>query len=277
MANDSLPLAAKSNGKAVAIEAVAIDGIPVENELLLRLPAQEWEALFPRAVFVQFRRRDVLHEPAEPIKFAYFINSGLASVLSVMADGKSVEVGLTAKEGFVGLPLIVGFATSPTRTVIQIQGDGFRVSAAALVQLLQQCPTLEKRMQRYVQSLAMQASHVAACNQLHEVHERLARWLLSCQDRIDSSAVPLTHEFLAQILGTRRSSVTVAAGQLQKAGLITYRSGVVQIESRARLMQVACECYKSMRRQAGNWRSEASPDGDPVGTITPIPLFDTAR
>ena len=264
MAGKSSRLGAKTDGKAVAVKAIAvIDGITVENELLLGLPAKERESAFPRLVFVQLRRHDVLHEPGAPIKFAHFINSGLASVLSVMADGKSVEVGLTAKEGFVGLPLIVGLATSPTRTVVQIQGDAFRVNAAALVQLLQQCPTLEKRMQRYVQFLAMQATHVAACNRIHEVHERLARWLLSCQDRIDSCTVPLTHEILAQMLGTRRSSVTVAAGQLQKAGLITYRSVVVQIESRARLLQVACECYQSMRRQAGNWSTEASADGHP--------------
>ena len=265
MAGKSARLSAKSDGKAVAIEALAvIDGIPVENELLLGLPAKECERVFPRLVFVQLRRHDVLHEPGAAIKFAYFINSGLASVLSVMTDGKSVEVGLTAKEGFVGLPLIVGLATSPTRTVVQIQGDAFRVSAAALAQLLEQCPTLGKRMQRYVQILAMQATHVAACNRIHEVNERLARWLLSCQDRIDSNTVALTHEILAQMLGTRRSSVTVAAGQLQKAGLITHHSGVVHIESRARLLQVACECYESMRRQARNWQNEAR-SGDDAG------------
>lgn len=262
MANRSPRLAAKSDGKAVAIKAVAaIDGIPIKNELLLDLPAKERQLAFPRLVFVQLRRHDVLHEPGAPIKFAYFINSGLASVLSVMTDGKSVEVGLTAKEGFVGLPLIVGLATSPTRTVVQIDGDAFRVSAAALARLLQQCPTLQKRMQRYVQFLAMQATHVAACNRIHEVHERLARWLLSCQDRIESNTVPLTHEILAQMLGTRRSSVTVAAGQLQKAGLVTYHGGVVQIESRSRLLQVACECYQSMQRQADSWRTEAGVDG----------------
>jgi CRP-like cAMP-binding protein len=147
------------------------------------------------------------------------MNSGLASVLNVMEDGKSVEVGLTGKEGFVGLPLVVGFASSPSRVIIQIEGSAYRISASALVELLRKCPTLEKRLLRYSQVLAAQASHVAACNRLHEVDERLARWLLMSQDRIGSDEVSLTQEFLAHMLGTRRSSVTVAASILQTAGL----------------------------------------------------------
>ena len=131
----------------------------------------------------------VLHEPGEPIKFGYFLNSGLASVLTVLTEGKSVEVGLTGKEGFVGLPLIVGFSTSPTRTVIQIDATGFRINAKNLVQALRQSPGLMNRLQRYVQILGMQGTQVAACNRLHEVDERLARWLLMCQDRIGSNFV----------------------------------------------------------------------------------------
>ena len=214
-----------------------IDGSPVNNELLLNLPAKECAAIFSKLAFLPNRTHDVLHEAGEPILFAYFINSGLASVLSVLADGKSVEVGLTGKEGFVGLPLIVGLKSSPTRVVIQIEGSAFRISAAVLIQLLGQCSTLEKRLQRYVQLLAMQATQVAACNRVHEVDERLARWLLMSQDRIGSSSVPLTQEFLAHMLGTRRSSVTVAAGVLQKAGLITYKRGHVKIEDRAGLIE----------------------------------------
>jgi CRP-like cAMP-binding protein len=233
-----------------------IDGSPVNNELLLNLPTKECAAIFSKLAFLPNRIHDVLHEAGEPILFAYFINSGLASVLSVLADGKSVEVGLTGKEGFVGLPLIVGLKSSPTRVVIQIEGSAFRISAAVLIQLLGQCSTLEKRLQRYVQLLAMQATQVAACNRVHEVDERLARWLLMSQDRIESSSVPLTQEFLAHMLGTRRSSVTVAAGVLQKAGLITYKRGHVKIEDRAGLIDATCECYDSMLRQASSWRTE---------------------
>jgi CRP-like cAMP-binding protein len=200
---------------------------------------------------------DVLHEPGETIKFAFFMNSGLASVLSVMGDGKSVEVGLTGSEGFVGLPLIVGLKTSPTRAVVQIAGSAFRIPAGELIAAMPRCPTLEKRLQRYVQYLAMQSTQVAACNRLHEVDQRLARWLLMSQDRIGSANVTLTQEFLAHMLGTRRASVTIAARHLQKARLITYRRGEVKIESRERLIAAACECYATMRRQSKNWQSES--------------------
>ena len=185
------------------------------------------------------------------------MNAGLASVLTVMVDGKSVEVGLTGKEGFVGLPLIVGLITSPTVTVIQVDGSAFRIGAVDLVRALRNCPGLEKRLQRYVQVLAMQGTHVAACNRLHQVDERLARWLLMSQDRIGSATVPLTQEFLAHMLGTRRSSVSVAAGVLQKAGLITYTRGSVQIENRSGLMSASCECYESMLRQTTSWKNES--------------------
>lgn len=233
-----------------------IDGEPVQNEILLALPAKERDLLFPQLTYMELRTHTVLHEPGEAIKFGYFLNSGLASVLTVLAEGKSVEVGLTGKDGFVGLPLIVGFTTSPTQTVIQIEATGFRINAKNLVQILRQSPGLEKRLQRYVQILGMQGTQVAACNRLHEVDERLARWLLMCQDRIDSKFVALTQEFLAHMLGTRRASVTVAAGILQKAGLITYQRGHVNIVDRPRLENASCECYDMMRQQSMKWRSE---------------------
>jgi CRP-like cAMP-binding protein len=252
VANETSLIRSKGNGRPLAI-----DGVPVKNDLLLNLPAEEQASIFPELVFVELRTHDVLHEAGEPIKFAYFMNSGLASVLSVMVDGKSVEVGLTGKEGFVGLPLIVGLITSPTVTLIQVEGSAFRMSATGLVQALRRCTTLEKKLQRYVQVLAMQGTHVAACNRLHEVDERLARWLLMSQDRIGSATVPLTQEFLAHMLGTRRSSVSVAAGVLQKAGFITYTRGSVQIENRPGLMSAACECYESMLRQTASWKKES--------------------
>jgi CRP-like cAMP-binding protein len=167
-----------------------------------------------------------------------------------------VEVGLTGKEGFVGLPLIIGFTTSPTRTVIQIKATGFRINGKNLTHVIRQTPSLTNLLQRYVQILGMQGTQVAACNRLHEVDERLARWLLMCQDRIGSNFVPLTQEFLAHMLGTRRASVTVAAGILQKAGLITYQRGHVNIVDRLRLEAACCECYGMMQQQNKRWTSE---------------------
>ncbi len=203
------------------------------------------------------RSHDLLNEMGEPIEYCYFMNSGMTSILTIMGDGKGVEVGLTGKEGFIGLPLVVGLKTSATRAIVQITGSAFRLSAARALQALNKCPQLSRRLNRYSQELGMQATQVAACNRLHDVEERLARWLLMSQDRVGGEIVPLTQEFLSHMLGTRRASVTVAAGILQKAGLIKYARGSVTIVNRERLEDAACECYEIITRQARNWRNEA--------------------
>jgi CRP-like cAMP-binding protein len=185
------------------------------------------------------------------------VESGLASVLNIMEDGKSVEVGLMGKEGFAGIPLLVGFRTSPSRVVMQIQGSAFKIRAKDFSALLPECPQLEEALFRLSQEMSVQSAQIAACNRLHEVDERLARWLLMCQDRLGGNKVPLTQEFLAHMLGTRRASVTVAAGMLQKAGLIKYTRGEVRIENRKELENAACECYATIVRQSQIWRSEA--------------------
>lgn len=234
------------------------DGNSIHNRLLSDLPDGECQSIFPQLVFLELKTHVVLNETGQPIKYAYFMNSGLASVLNVMEDGKSVEVGLAGKEGFVGLPLLVGYQSSPSRVIIQIEGSAFRISARALIEVLRKCPTLEKRLQRFGQIMGIQSAQVAACNRLHDVDERLARWLLMSQDRIGSDLVPLTQEFLAHMLGTRRSSVTVAAGTLHKAGLITYTRGHVNIVNRAELIDAACECYGALLRQTSDWSKESA-------------------
>lgn len=232
-------------------------GRGADNKILRSLPAKEFRSVFAALEFVDLPTHTILTEMSEPIESAYFIERGLASVLNVMEDGKSVEVGLTGREGFVGIPLLVGFSSSPSRVIMQIGGSGFKISVKDFAAVLSQCPKLERSLQRYAQELAVQATHVAACNRLHEVDERLARWLLMSQDRLGGAIVPLTQEFLAHMLGTRRASVTVAAGILQKAGLIKYARGEVEIENRKELENAACECYAAINRQSQSWRSEA--------------------
>ena len=234
------------------------DGNHIHNEILCQLPAQERETLFPKLEFVRLRVHHVLHEPGDTLKSAYFCNSGMISILSMFAGGKSVEVGLVGKEGFIGLPLVAGFRTSPTRSIAQIDGTAFRVDGEALVAILPACPKLERSLQQFSQISAMQITQIAACNRLHEVHERLARWLLMCADRVDSNSLPLTQELLGQMLGTRRASVTVAAGILQKAGMISSGRGDVKILNRKKLEQTACECYGIMEQQLREWQSDIS-------------------
>lgn len=234
------------------------DGNQIRNKILLALPAKEKENLLPKLEFMRLNIRHVLHEPGDSLRSVYFPNSGLVSILSVFPDGKCVEVGLVGKEGFVGHPLVAGFRTANTRAIVQIAGSAFRVDADALMGMLRQSPVLERRLQECSQILAMEVTQVAACNRLHEVNERLARWLLMCADRIDSTSVPLTQEFLAHMLGTRRSSVTVAAGILEVAGLITNSRGKIDIVDRSKLEKAACECYQIMRTQLGEWRSQSA-------------------
>jgi CRP-like cAMP-binding protein len=232
------------------------EGKSVCNEILLGLSREVRDDVLSELEFVRLDLHHVLHEPGETIKSGYFVNSGLISVLAVQPDGKSVEVGLIGKEGFVGLPLIVGYRTSPTRTISQGDGSAFQCDAGMLAKFVGKYPELGKRIHRFGQKLAMQSTQIAACNRLHDVEERLARWIAMSQDRILSDTLPLTQEFLGQMLGTRRSSVTVAAGMLQKAGLISYTRGSVTILNRQRLQEAACECYGIVQRQLKEWDTE---------------------
>lgn len=233
------------------------DGHPIFNEILLELSGDGCQTLFSKLEFVRLKVHHVLHETGDTLKSAYFCNSGMISILSVFPEGKSVEVGLVGKEGFVGLPLVAGFRTAATRAIAQIDATAFRIDAQALRDNLALCPKLGRQLQQFSQISAAQVTQIAACNRLHEVHERLARWLLMCADRVGSNSVPLTQEFLGQMLGTRRSSVTVAAGILQKAGIITNNRGDVKITDRRKLEDAACECYSIMQEQIETWRGQS--------------------
>jgi len=165
--------------------------------------------------------QQILHETGDRIKSVYFINTGLISIVNLQPNGKSVEVGLFGRTGFAGLPVIDDFRTSPNRTVAQAESTAYRMETDTLRQFLPQCPILARNLHRFDQRLTMQSMQIAACNRLHEVEVRLARWLLMSRDLLGSNELSLTRELLGQILGTRRSSVSLAAGILHKAGVIT--------------------------------------------------------
>jgi CRP-like cAMP-binding protein len=232
------------------------NGNNLHNRLLLGLPVKERDILFSKLVFLNFRLNELLHEPGSPIQYCYFPNTAMVSILNVMKDGKSVEVGLAGWEGFVGMPLVVGFRSSASRAVIQAEGTAFRINADDMRQALPKCPQLMMSLMRYSQEATMEVTQIAACNRLHEVDERLARWLLMSQDRIGKDTLPLTQEFLSQMLGTRRASVTVAAAVLQRAGLIKYIRGHVSILNRNGLETASCECYPLIQKQLKSWQSE---------------------
>jgi len=229
----------------------------IGNLILLSLPPKESAQLLPELEFMRLNLHHVMHEATEVIRSAYFMNNGMASVLTVQPDGRSVEVGLIGKEGFVGLPIIFGFKTSPLRVITQADGTAYRVDVPTLKKLLPTCPQLEKQLQRFSMILAMQSTQLAACNRLHDVEERLARWLMMSNDRIGSETMPLTQEFLGQMLGARRASVSVAAATLQKAGMIAYTRGNVTILDKRQLMDAACDCYEIIRKLQTGWQKEA--------------------
>ena len=175
----------------------------------------------------------------------------MASLVVLTGDGRSVEVAITGREGIVGTPLAVGLTREPHRAVVQIPGNGVRVKSSVLMDTLYEAPEMQLIWNRYVLIQGFQIAQIAACNRLHETEKRLARWLLMCQDRIGSEILPITHEFLAQMLGTGRPSVSLAAGILQRGGLIENIRGTVTILNRRGLENAACECYFAMQHFNG--------------------------
>jgi CRP-like cAMP-binding protein len=227
------------------------DGEAEKNVVLLSIPGREFNLIRPHLEPVELPRQLILDEPGENIEFAYFLNDGLASLVVLTSDGKSVEVAIVGREGLVGTPLAVGLDRGPYRAIMQIAGSGLRVKSKHLENTLQHCPELRLILNRFVLIQGLQIAQIAACNRLHEIEQRLARWLLMCQDRVDSDLLPVTHEFLAQMLGTGRPSVSLAAGILQRAGMIENLRGTVKILNRADLEESACECYRAIQHFNG--------------------------
>ncbi|HTC62015.1 MAG TPA: Crp/Fnr family transcriptional regulator [Candidatus Saccharimonadales bacterium] len=225
----------------------------IENEILRGIPTSELDVLLPKMEISAFPARAVLTEAAKPIENCYFLNGGVVSIIHVMTDGRSIEVGLTGSEGFIGLSVIVGCEISLVRSVVQIAATGHRISVENLKSVLQTCPVLERNLHRYSQELSIQTIQIAACNRLHSVDKQLSRWLLMTQDRVGKSSFPLTQDFISHMLGTRRASVSVAASALQKRGLITYTRGQVTIQNRSGLEQASCECYGEINKLLEAW------------------------
>lgn len=229
-------------------------GKPVSNKILLSIPDDEYRSIRPHLEFRSLPRHYSVHEPGKKLGFAYFLNSGLVSLVVATEDGKTVEAGLVGSEGMTGTPSAVGLRRSPLREVVQIPGDGFRVEVGALQSTLRSTPQLQIMLSRYAVLQGMQAAQIAACNRLHDVAERLARWLLMTQDRVDSASLFLTHDFLATMLGTDRPSVSLAAGILQRKQIIEYTRGAVRILNRKKLEGSACECYRVIQQFNGDLR-----------------------
>src|ERR1022692_4052005 len=226
-------------------------GKPVSNTILLSISDRDYSSLRPHLEYVSLPNHLVLHEAGGKLDFAYFPNRGLISLVVVMKDGRTVEAGIVGNEGFTATPAAVGLRRSPLQVVVQITGDGFRVEVGALQNTLESAPQLQLILSRYAVIRGMQVAQTAACNRLHDIEQRLARWLLMAQDRVDSGSLPITHDFLATMLGTDRPTVSLAAGVLQRKKLIEYARGAVKIVNRNKLEDSACECYRVIRQYDG--------------------------
>ncbi|MBV9181237.1 MAG: Crp/Fnr family transcriptional regulator, partial [Acidobacteria bacterium] len=211
------------------------EGRAVTHGMLLAMQEDEFRKLRPLLEPLTLTRYQLLYEQSGKIEFAYFPNEGMVSLVFVASDGRSVEVGICGRDGVVGVPLAFGFDDAPTRAIVQVPGNGFRVPSALFIETLEECPSLRRLIERYIFTQQLQVAQTAVCNRLHDMAQRLARWLLMCQDTVDSGLLPLTHEFLAQMLGSGRPTVTIAAGVLERAGLIESTRGSVKIVNRKRL------------------------------------------
>ena len=218
-------------------------GKAVNNLILLSLPDKEYNLLRPHLEPSDLPQHTILQEPGDKIDFAYFLNDGMASLVALSHDGRSVEVGIIGKEGMVGMSLTAGLHREIFRTIMQMSGTGMRMRSEVFQDILLSAPSLRSKLGHFGLMHGMQVAQLAACNRLHGIEQGLARWLLMCQDRFDSQLLSLTHDFLAQMLGTGRPSVSLAAGMLENAGLIENSRGTVKILNRKSLEAVACECY----------------------------------
>jgi CRP-like cAMP-binding protein len=223
---------------------MSAESAEINNLFLSSLSASAGERLVSASTEVELPLRTPLYEAEEMPKYAYFITSGIASVVTVMRDGGTAEVGLIGHEGLVGSFHLLGPARSTTECFIQLEATALRIPLRQLEMEFRTSEEIRDRVLEFVQSLGQ----LAGCHRLHEAEERLARWLLMAQDRVQSDELNFTQEFLAMMLGSRRTTVTVVAGELQRKGLIDYRRGRVRILNRKALEEAACDCYQIIKR-----------------------------
>ncbi|MFN6562464.1 MAG: Crp/Fnr family transcriptional regulator [Nostoc sp. ChiSLP01] len=223
--------------------------LPIKNKILALLSATEYQRLIPHLEPVHLEFKQVLYEAGEPITHVYFLNHAVASLVCNQEDGSTVEAGMVSNDGMVGLPVIWGGRSTTTSAFIQVPDSGMRMRADVLIAEFNRGGELQNLLLRYTQALFTQVTQTAACNRLHSIEERLARWLLLISDRVQSDTFPLTQEFLGQMLGCRRSGVTVAASTLSRAGIITYKRGNINILNRDDLEDTSCECYSIIKNE----------------------------
>ena len=223
-------------------------GHPVKNIILGSIPLAEFDLVRGHLKHLVLAAGETLHAPSDEIAHTYFLNSGLASLLIDAKSGKTVEVGIAGREGMTAVCVLAGLSRTVHRAVMQAAGDGFRISAAAFRKVLASAPVLLRKANLFAAIQSMQIAQTAGCNRLHDMGQRMARWLLMTSDRAGAETLAVTHDFLSAMLGTDRVSVTERAVLLQESGAIRYSRGKLRIVDRRKLESSACECYRAIRQ-----------------------------
>lgn len=227
-----------------SVKALRPVNFPLENRILTALPTDEYNRLLPELTPVRLPRGKVLWDAGDTIRYAYFVTGGMVSLLSTTGEGSSIEVGMVGSEGLAGISAMLRFEAIPYTVVVQISGHALKIKVETLRREFARGGRLQELLLRYAHTLLTQVSQSASCNRFHTVEERLCRWLLVSHDRVRSDVLTLTQEFLSQMMGVPRTSVSAIAVRLQREGLITYSRGVIRIVDRRGLEDYSCECYR---------------------------------
>ena len=222
---------------------------PLQNHLLAALPETHRQPLIDQLEQVNLPLGKVIYESGDDAFFAYFPTNSIISMLNVMEDGSSAEISVVGNDGLVGLPALMGGASTPSRAVVQSAGSAYRIKVSDLKKEFETHGPLTRLILRYTQSLFTQMSQTAVCNRHHSIDQQLCRWLLMSLDRLSSNSLIMTHELIANMLGVRREGVTQAAGKLQSLGVIEYSRGRITVLDREQLEELSCECYAVVKKE----------------------------
>jgi CRP-like cAMP-binding protein len=248
-----------SPGWSSLTEVVVVQKLGVGSRLIETLPESERAALLEGSTPISLEVGQILADAGQPMTHAYFPMSGVLSLVTVLEDGSMIEAATVGNEGLVGMSLVLGGSESTSvRAMCQVKGDAYRMPAAVLVRLFEELPTFRSMLLRYAHALFVQAAQSAACNRLHPAEARAAKWLLLCDDRVEGNRFHLTQEFLAQMLGVRRASITEVANHLRDNGLIDYRRGDITILDRPGLEGMSCGCYVQIRTEYDSYLAHAN-------------------
>ena len=239
---------------------------PTQNHLLAALPAAEFERLSPHLEPIPMPLGEVLYESGAQLHHVYFPTTAIVSLLYVLEDGASAEIAVVGNEGILGISLFMGGDTTPSRAVVQSAGHGYRLKAERLKQEFNRAGPVLRLLLRYTQALITQMTQTAVCNRHHSIEQQLCRWLLLSLDRLSSDSLTMTQELIANMLGVRREGVTEAAGKLQRAGLIRYSRGRIEVLDRPGLEKAVCECYAVVKKEYDRLLADI-PHGDPFHVL----------